>query len=86
MCLNPPSGAKILEPTLEATHAVCLPTPGIWTAISSGTPNPAFGGQPSLSDELVNKLGDKRELPSLSAEKSVRINSGPKQSRTRKVS
>ena len=51
-----------------------------------GTTHSAFGGQSGLRDELVNKLSDKKELPSLSAEKSVGINYGPELSRTGKVS
>ena len=52
----------------------------IWNA------HAAFGRQSGLSDELVNNLRDKKDLPTLSAEESAVIEYGRELFRTRKVS
>jgi 4-carboxymuconolactone decarboxylase len=52
----------------------------IWNA------HAAFGRQAGLSDELVNSLRDKEELPSLAAEESAVVNYGREFFRTHKVS
>ena len=52
----------------------------IWNA------HAAFGRESGLSNELVDNLRDKKELPSLSAEESAVINYGRELFRTRRVS
>ena len=52
----------------------------IWNA------HAALGRQAGLSDELVNSLRDKKDLPSLSAEESAVVNYGREFFRTHKVS
>ena len=52
----------------------------IWNA------HAAFGRQSGLSDELVDNLRDKKDLPALSAEESAVIEYGRELFRTRKVS
>ena len=72
-----PANVRELAMILTAREMDCQ---FIWNA------HAAFGRQSGLSDELVNNLRDKKDLPTLSAEESAVIEYGRELFRTRKVS
>ena len=72
-----PANVRELAMILTAREMDCQ---FIWNA------HAAFGRQAGLSDELVDNLRDKKELPDLSAPESAVVNYGREFFRTRKVS
>ena len=72
-----PANVRELAMILTAREMDCQ---FIWNA------HAAFGRQSGLSDELVDNLRDKKDLPALSAEESAVIEYGRELFRTRKVS
>ena len=72
-----PANVRELAMILTAREMDCQ---FIWNA------HAAFGRQSGLSDELVDNLRDKKDLPGLSAEESAVVNYGREFFRTHKVS